>query len=231
MRARQHHVVPEQQRDQEDAADDQAARHGGEAQMQRDQVPLVLGDPFGAVSVAGGRKLYHLPVERREEPQQLRGVAGPGDIVDQRFRRPDHLLQRIDDCAFGRIGFEELRDVALAEQLGAVDQDIVTQLHFVVGDIVSAVGTDPLLEARMLGRGLAQQEGHVVARHLFEHFLALEHECRDIDRGRHEQDDDGRKHQLDLADRRHTRTRRPCVTSQQVQRPTTGRPTGGRKTT
>ena len=83
LRARQHHVVPEQQRDQEDAADDQAGRQRGEAQMQRDQVPLVLGDAFGAVSVAGGRELYHLPVERREEPQQLCGIAGPGNI-----RRP-----------------------------------------------------------------------------------------------------------------------------------------------
>ena len=83
----------------------------------------------------------------------------------------------------------------------------------------------------MLGRGLAEQERDVVARHLLEHLLPLEHECRDIDRRRHEQDDDERQHQLDLADRGHARTRRPCVTSQQVQRPTTRVATGGRKTT
>ena len=141
--------------------------------------------------LAAAARRASLAVERLQQVQQRRDIAGLGDLVDQRLRGIDDAAQPFHGRAILVVLADQVLDLAMLQQLDAVGDDVEPKLDLVLGHAAAGngEGTDALLEARILGGRLADQPGHVVARNLVEGVLTFDDQRRNIDGGGDEQRD------------------------------------------
>ena len=103
--------------------------------MQQHQLPLVFGDAVAAEAVGRGRKAARAwQSSGCSRFSSCCDIAGLVDLVDQRLRRVDDAPQLVRRSRGDLVVLaEQFLDLAVLQQLDAVDDDVEAKLDFVLG--------------------------------------------------------------------------------------------------
>ena len=168
-------VVPAQQADQEEAAEQQPGHHDREGPVQPKQFGLVLRHLVAAVGVRGRRDVGELAVQRREDLESPDDGTRAVQLTDQGLDLLDGSRQKLDRRQDLAIMGCEILEFTMVDEFEAVGQNIQPELNLVAVDFRTwnAGSGDPLLQPYEFRAGLTGQPGYVVARNATEGIMAL----------------------------------------------------------
>ena len=151
---RQQPVLEEQEDDEGEAAHDQRGGDGREDPVQLQEAVLVRAGQIAAIFVRPGRQPRQLAFEGLQRGEYARDRARTIDRLHQRFEFAQQASESLDGFALLGFGVGELPDIAVAEDLEAIAQDVEAELDFVLvdGAIRDGIGGDALLETVELRR-------------------------------------------------------------------------------